>query len=169
MLACVMAKEVLTRASANEEQEGWPFDGPGTGGAVVAVPATWACSVELCGAPRGTSSKVRGGAKGWSCGTGSWLSGGWSSRGLPVVRVGTTSQTIGCRIYDTISNPLREEANDGRLLRDLFLGGWLLAAACVAKPDGTRAREKRRVWILLKLRRQQERWQNQRDPDGITN
>ena len=58
MLACVMAREVLTTASANEEEEEGPIDGPGADGAVVAVPATLACGVELCGAPMGTSSRV---------------------------------------------------------------------------------------------------------------
>ena len=50
MLACLMAKEVFTTASANGDEEAGPINGPG---AVVAVPATSACGVELCGAPWG--------------------------------------------------------------------------------------------------------------------
>ena len=59
MLACAMAGEAFTTASANEDE----VDGPGAGGAVVAGPATCAWSVVLCGAPTGTSSRVAGGAK----------------------------------------------------------------------------------------------------------
>ena len=55
MLAYVMAREVLTTASANGEEEEGPLD---AGGAVVAVPATLACGVELCGAPIETSYRV---------------------------------------------------------------------------------------------------------------
>ena len=65
MLACVMAREVLTTASANGNEEAGPINGPGAGGAggaVVAVPATSACGVELCGAPMGTSCRVAEGA-----------------------------------------------------------------------------------------------------------
>ena len=40
MLACVMARELLTTASANGDEEDGPGDGPGAGGAVVAGPAT---------------------------------------------------------------------------------------------------------------------------------
>ena len=54
MLACVRAREVLTTASANGEEEEGPM-----GGEVVAVPATSACGVELCGAP----SRVAEGSK----------------------------------------------------------------------------------------------------------
>ena len=58
MLACVRAREVLTTASANGEEEEGPM-----GGEVVAVPATSACGVELCGAPMGTSNRVAEGSK----------------------------------------------------------------------------------------------------------
>ena len=55
MLACTMAREVFTTASANET------DGSGDGGVVVAGPVTWAWSVVLCGDPTETSSRVAGG------------------------------------------------------------------------------------------------------------
>ena len=62
MLACVIAREVLTTASANGDEEAGPINGPGVGGAVVAVPATSGCGVELCGVLMATSCRVAEGA-----------------------------------------------------------------------------------------------------------